>query len=104
MYLTYCSWPGDRLGGNGNPQNLGARSIGKFVGHPDRRVFVGITFLLDYVLALMGASKFGASRLGRIGALLGGFIGLFIYPIFLWLLIGPFVAALMVKVINGENP
>lgn len=66
-------------------------------------VFVGITFLLDYVLALMGAKKFGASRLGGIGALLGGFVGFIIPPFFLWLLIGPFVGALIGELINGEN-
>lgn len=38
-------------------------------------VFVGLTFLLDYILALLGAKKFGASRAGAIGAIAGGFIG-----------------------------
>ncbi|MCZ6674035.1 MAG: DUF456 family protein [Verrucomicrobia bacterium] len=66
-------------------------------------VFVGITFLLDYILALLGAKKFGASRLGGIGALVGGFIGFLIPPFFLWLLIGPFMGALAGELINGEN-
>lgn len=66
-------------------------------------VFVGISFLLDYLLALLGANKFGASRPGAIGALLGGFIGFVIPPFFLWILIGPFVGALIGELINGRN-
>ncbi|MDP6736546.1 MAG: DUF456 family protein, partial [Nitrospinaceae bacterium] len=57
----------------------------------------------DYVLALMGANKFGASRVGGIGAIAGGFIGFFIPPFLLWLIIGPFVGALIGELINGEN-
>ena len=66
-------------------------------------VFVGITFLLDYILALLGAKKFGASRMGAIGAILGGFVGFIIPPFFLWLLIGPFLGALIGELVNGEN-
>lgn len=66
-------------------------------------LFVGLTFLLDYILALMGAKKFGASRAGGIGAILGGFIGFLIPPFLVWLIIGPFVGALIGELINGEN-
>ena len=66
-------------------------------------VFVGITFLLDYVLALAGAKKFGASRLGGIGAMGGGFIGFLIPPFIVWLIIGPFVGALIGELISGQN-
>ena len=66
-------------------------------------IFVGITFLLDYVLALMGAKKFGASRKGGIGALLGGFIGFFIPPFLLWHIIGPFVGALICELFDGQT-
>jgi uncharacterized protein len=66
-------------------------------------VFVAFTFLLDYILALMGAKKFGASRPGSVGAILGGFIGFFIPPFILWLVIGPFVGALVGELIAGQN-
>lgn len=66
-------------------------------------VFVGLTFLLDYVLALLGAKKFGASRAGAIGAIAGGFIGFIIPPFLIWLIIGPFVGALIGELINGET-
>lgn len=66
-------------------------------------IFVGITFLLDYLFALMGAKKFGASRKGGIGALLGGFIGFFIPPLLLWLIIGPFVGALIGELFDGQT-
>ncbi|MCB1121192.1 MAG: DUF456 family protein [Verrucomicrobiae bacterium] len=66
-------------------------------------LFVALTFLLDYILALMGAKKFGASRWGSIGAILGGFIGFFIPPFIIWVIIGPFVGALIGELINGEN-
>ena len=66
-------------------------------------LFVGLTFLLDYILALMGARKFGASKAGGFGAILGGFIGFLIPPFLVWLIIGPFVGALIGELINGEN-
>jgi uncharacterized protein YqgC (DUF456 family) len=66
-------------------------------------VFVGITFLLDYVLTLVGAKKFGASRLGGIGAIVGGFLGFLLPPFILWLIVGPFVGALIGELINGQN-
>ena len=66
-------------------------------------VFVSISFLLDYVLALAGAKKFGAARLGGIGAIVGGFIGIIIPPFLLWLIIGPFVGALIGELIHGKN-
>ncbi len=66
-------------------------------------IFVGFTFLLDYLLTLAGAKKFGASRAGAIGALLGGFIGLLIPPFIVWVIIGPFIGALAGELITGNN-
>ena len=66
-------------------------------------LFVGLTFLLDYILAMLGAKKFGASRAGAIGAIAGGFIGFILPPFIVWIIIGPFVGALIGELINGEN-
>ncbi|MDA0346388.1 MAG: DUF456 family protein [Verrucomicrobia bacterium] len=66
-------------------------------------VFVGITFLMDYVLTILGAKKFGASRKGAVGALVGGFVGFIIPPFLIWLIIGPFVGALIGELLDGQN-
>ena len=68
-------------------------------------VFGVITLLvtsLDYILPLLGAKKYGASRIGIWGAALGMIIGLFFFPpfgIIFGLLIGSFTGEL----IAGKN-
>jgi len=64
---------------------------------------VAFTFVMDYILALMGAKKFGATKAGAWGALIGGFICLFIPPFLIWVLIGPFVGALVGELIAGNK-
>ena len=58
-------------------------------------LFGGLTILslfLNYLAATLGAKHFGSSKYGIWGALLGTFIGLFIFPP-LGIFIGPWVGA-----------
>jgi len=66
-------------------------------------VFVGFTSLLDYILTILGAKKIGAARKGAIGALIGGFVGFIIPPFLIWLIIGPFVGALIGELLDGQT-
>lgn len=57
-----------------------------------------LVVLLDYILPLMGAKKYGASRMGIWGAIIGMLIGIVFFPpfgIIFGLLIGAFVGEIM---------
>ena len=55
-------------------------------------IIAGLLMLMgqiaDFVLSALGARKFGASWKCTMGALLGAFIGFFIPPPLLWLVLG----------------
>ena len=64
-------------------------------------VFLGITlfvailiFVLDYIIPSIGTKRFGGSRAGAIGTMIGLFVGI-LSPIPFGILIGPFVGALI---------
>jgi len=57
---------------------------------------------LVYLAAGFGAKKGGASRKGVVGALLGGVLGLFIFPP--WgILLGPLVGAVVAELVGGAR-
>ncbi len=51
------------------------------------------TYAVDFAAGALGASRFGASRRGMIGAAVGAFVGLFFG--LLGVLVGPFVGAVL---------
>lgn len=55
----------------------------------------------EYYSRALGAKKFGASRAGTWGAVLGSLVGLFFMPV--GLLVGPFVGALVAEMISGRK-
>jgi hypothetical protein len=55
----------------------------------------GLTYAVDFAATALGAKKFGASPRAVVGAVLGGFAGLFFGP--LGLLLGPFAGALLAE-------
>jgi uncharacterized protein len=56
----------------------------------------------DYLSGIIGAKKFGASRLGIWGAFLGGLVGLFLIPG--WgIIIGPLIGAIAGEMMSGKN-
>lgn len=65
-------------------------------------IIVAIITAIDYFIPALGAKKWGGSRFGIIGALLGVVVGLFIFPP-LGFVIFPFIGAMMGEIINGAN-
>lgn len=62
---------------------------------------VALSQVAEYYSRALGAKKFGASRAGTWGAVLGSLAGLFFMPI--GLLVGPFVGALLGELISGRR-
>lgn len=59
----------------------------------------GIT-LLDYYVPVWGTKRFGGSKAGTRGAMIGLVIGLFMGP--LGIIVGPFVGALLAEMVVGR--
>jgi uncharacterized protein YqgC (DUF456 family) len=66
---------------------------------PMNWTFLGITFgiafiiwLIDYFIPAMGTKRFGGTRYGVIGTMVGLILGLFFFPPF-GIIIGPFIGA-----------
>ena len=60
-----------------------------------------LAFVIDYLAAVFGAKRAGASRLAIIGAIVGTLLGLFFG--FVGLIIGPFVGAVAGEFIARQN-
>ncbi len=56
-----------------------------------------LAHVVDFTAGAMGARKFGASKWGAVGGIVGGIVGLFFFPIGLFL--GPVVGALAAEII-----
>jgi uncharacterized protein YqgC (DUF456 family) len=61
-----------------------------------------IMLILDYIVGAAGAKKFGASKWGIWGSMLGMIVGLFVFPPF-GLFIGGFVGALAGELYVGKS-
>ena len=60
-----------------------------------------VSVLIEYISSSIGSKKFGASKLGFVGAFLGAVIGVFFVP---WgLIIGPLLGALIGELIVGKK-
>jgi uncharacterized protein YqgC (DUF456 family) len=57
---------------------------------------------IDYLVPILGAKRFGGSRLGVIGCLVGLVVGIFIMPP-IGIIIGPFLGAIAGELINGDD-
>lgn len=68
-------------------------------------VFGILTFLvtlLDYILPLLGARKYGASRIGILGAVIGMLVGIIFFPPF-GIIFGLLVGAFLGELIAGKE-
>jgi len=57
--------------------------------------------VVDYILPAWGTRKWGGSRAGTIGAIIGLLVGLFFAPI--GIIVGPFAGAVVGELITGRN-
>jgi len=78
--------------------------------HPDGKtmliygIAVAAITLLDYFLPIWGTKKFGGTKAGKRGSIIGLLAGLFV-PIFgpLTIIIGPFAGAVIGELLTGQN-
>lgn len=76
---------------------------------PMNWTFLGITlaiaiaiWIIDYFIPAMGTKKFGGSRYGVIGTMLGLILGLLFFPP-LGIIIGPFLGAYLGEMLNNSD-
>ena len=60
-----------------------------------------IVTVIDYVLPVWGTKKWGGSRAGTIGSVIGLFAGLFFSPV--GIIVGPFAGAVVGELIAGRD-
>ena len=68
-------------------------------------IFAALTvfsLVLDYFGGIIGARKFGATKWGIIGSLIGGIAGFFVGGLF-GLILGPFFGAVLFEILFGKN-
>ena len=58
--------------------------------------------VIDYIVPAIGAKKFGASKKGLIGSIIGMIIGLFVFPPF-GIFIGAFVGTVIGELLAGQG-
>ncbi len=76
---------------------------------PMNWIFLGITlgiailiWVIDYFIPAMGTKKFGGSRYGVIGTMIGLLVGLFFFPPF-GIIIGPFAGAFIGEMMKDSK-
>ncbi|MCJ7772118.1 MAG: DUF456 domain-containing protein [Desulfobacterales bacterium] len=60
-----------------------------------------VLVVIDYIIPAIGAKKFGASRMGLVGSIIGMIIGFFIFPPF-GIFMGAFLGAIAGELISGK--
>lgn len=79
----------------GEAQSIGWWGIGGLV------VLTLLSFVIDFGSASLGAKKFGATRWGAVGGVLGTIVGMFFFP---WgIFLGPLIGVLAGELIGGQG-
>jgi uncharacterized protein YqgC (DUF456 family) len=64
-------------------------------------LITALALVMDYLASVYGAKRFGATKKGMAGAIVGGIVGLFFnLP---GILLGPFIGASLFEMIGGRN-
>jgi len=64
-------------------------------------IVMAVVTLIDYFLPAWGTKKWGGSRAGVVGSMLGLLLGLFFLPI--GIIVGPFAGAVVGEMVAGRN-
>lgn len=65
-------------------------------------IIVVIVMSLENILPAVGSNRMGGTRYGVWGSIVGGVIGLFIFPPF-GIIIGPMIGAFIGELLSGQN-
>lgn len=76
---------------------LGAENSPGWTGYILMAVLLALSYLLEYAASALGTKKFGGSKAGMAGALIGGIVGIFFG--FIGIIAGPILGALFAELV-----